>query len=49
MEDIIEEFGSGLLALATGIFFMAIWMGCMKPEGMLYEFVQQFLNVICGG
>lgn len=48
MEDIIEEFGSGFLAVVVTLFFIGFWYENMKQGGIVYESVQQFLNCICG-
>ena len=48
VEDIIEEFGSGFLALAITLFFIGFWSENMRQGGDVYEFVRQFLNCICG-
>lgn len=48
MEDIFEEFGSGLLALFGGSFFLGIWLENMKSGGLVYEFVRQFFQCLCG-
>lgn len=48
MEDIIEEFGSGFLAVIVTLFFIGFWYENMKQGGDIYGFVQQFLNCICG-
>ena len=48
MEDIIEEFGSGFLAVVVTLFFIGFWYENMKQGGVVYGSVQQFLNCICG-
>ena len=45
MEDIIEEFGSGFLAIAGTFGF---WYENMGHGGVIYEFVRQFLICTCG-
>ena len=49
MEDIIEEFGSGFLTITVTLFLVGYWYENMRQGGAVYEFVQQFLNCICGG
>lgn len=49
MEDIIEEFGSGFLTIAVTFFLIGFWYGNIRQGGVVYEFVRQFLNCICGG
>ena len=49
MEDIIEEFGSGFLTITVTLFLVGYWYESMRQGGAVYEFVQQFLNCICGG
>ena len=49
VEDIIEEFGSGFLTITVTLFLVGYWYENMRQGGAVYEFVQQFLNCICGG
>ena len=48
MEDIIEEFGSGFLAIAGTFFLIGFWYENMGHGGVIYEFVRQFLICIWG-
>ena len=48
MEDILKEYGAGILAMVAGFFFLAIDMRLYDNGGMLYIVVIKFLTEVCG-
>lgn len=48
MEDIISEYGTGLLALLGGGAAMAVYTLCIRDGGALHTIVQSFMQSICG-
>ncbi len=48
MEEILREYGSGILAAVAGIGFLAFYIGLYNDGGMLQKAVAAFLKGICG-
>lgn len=48
MEDIIEFFGTGLLAMVAAAGFIKIYMTFLVSDGVLYLAVSSFMKGICG-
>lgn len=48
MEEILREYGSGILAAAAGIGFLAFYIGLYSDGGMLQNVVMAFLAGLCG-
>lgn len=48
MENMIEEFGQGLLGILSGTVLMALFLSFLQDGGILNEIVQQFIHGICG-
>lgn len=48
MEEILKEYGTGILAAVAGIFFLAVYMGLCDSGGVLYAVVIKFLTGVCG-
>lgn len=48
MEDILEQFGTGILSGIAGSILFLVFTGWLKNGGMLYECVLQFMQSICG-
>lgn len=48
MDEIIKEYGAGILAALGGLFFL-IFLGTMyRQGGMLYTIIVEFLTGVCG-
>lgn len=48
MEEILREYGSGILAAVTGIGFLIFYAGLYSEGGVLRKAVLAFLARICG-
>lgn len=48
MEEIIEQYGAGLLQMLGGVGMLALFAACMQPGGVLQTIVLQYMNGICG-
>ncbi len=48
MEEILKEYGVGVLEAVAGFFFLAIYMKLYDSGGMLYAVVTKFLAGVCG-
>ena len=48
MEEILREYGSGILAAVTGIGFLIFYVGPYSEGGVLRKAVLAFLAGICG-
>lgn len=48
MREIIEHFGDTMLCMGSVGMLLQFFMGCVKEEGILCEFVRNFMESICG-
>lgn len=47
MEDIIEQYGAGLLQMIGGVGVLFLYGAMMQPKGVWYEIVQAYMSGIC--
>lgn len=48
MEEVIEQYGAGLLQMLGGMGLLALFAAGMRPGGVLQTIVLQYMNGICG-
>lgn len=48
MEEIIEHFGSGFLAILSIVIFFGVFVVMLKSGGILFQLVENFMSSICG-
>lgn len=48
MEEIIEQYGAGLLQMLGGIGTLALFAAFLRPGGLLQIILLQYMNGICG-
>lgn len=48
MEDIMEQYGAGLLQMLGGIGMLAVFGKMMQAGGMLSMFLLHYMKGICG-
>lgn len=48
MNDIMEHYGSGLLAVLGGAAALAMYFASIKSGGVIYDIVLAYMKSICG-
>ena len=48
MEEVMEQYGTGLLQMLGGLGVMALFWNMLQPGGAVQMLVQQYMNGICG-
>lgn len=48
MEEIIEQYGTGLLQMLGGIGTLALVAALLQPGGLLQRILLQYMDRICG-
>lgn len=48
MEEILKEYGNGMLAVMSGLFFLTFLVGAYHAGGGIREAMTDFLLGVCG-